>query len=543
MLSAIKSALHIFIKKLSVDTSTTEVCFNQYSSTVIDKVKNQIDMLKSQYPSSLKTDFIPVLKDPGAISELEALQQSYVFTPVDKAAKNIALTCRSFYIHTIINELFENKPNPVYKECTEIMESDAVQIHHKYMESISMPFKSSDFNKLPLIYMTPKFHKNPVKFRFIVASNDCSNKPFSNAISKALKKVRIDRKYACEVSQKFDGVNKYWIIDSSQPIIDCVERLNQKQMTKSITTYDFTNLYTSLPHQDIIKSLSTLITDVFNKRTKKRKADKLAVYVSKKENVIWSNANWVHKPKTSTFYFTKELLIEAIMMQLNSTYFVFGNKVFQQKEGIPMGTDDGPEIANLTLHQQEYEYMNKLQKKNIYRARDLNETTRLIDDITNVNGSNKIGEVAEDIYGNVIKLNKENEGTMSANVLDLTITINQKEKTATTSLFDKRRAFQFTISNYPDMTGNVSNSMAYGIISSQLLRYYKSCSNFDDFLSNVNILTTKLLQQSYIRSKVITKISAFVNKRKLLKYGNNLRVITNEIVKAIPDNVKISGRP
>ena len=282
-MNAIKSALHTFVKNISADTSTSEVCFNQYSSTVIEKVKTQIDILKSRYPSLSKTDFIPVLKDPGAISELESLQQRYVFTPVDKAAKNIALTCRSFYMHTIINELFESGPNPVYKRCTELQESDAVKIHHNYMESIAMPFKSNDFNKLPLIYMTPKFHKNPVKFRFIVASNNCSNKPFSNAISKALKKVRTDRKYACEISQKFDGVNKYWIIDSSQPILDSVERLNQRQMIKSITTFDFTNLYTSLPHKDIIQSLSTLITDVFVKRTKKRKADKLAVYLSKKD--------------------------------------------------------------------------------------------------------------------------------------------------------------------------------------------------------------------------------------------------------------------
>ena len=298
-----------------------------------------------------------------------------------------------------------------------------------------------------------------------------------------------------------------------------------------------------MPHEDIIQSLSTLITDVFVKRTKKRKADKLAVYLSKKDKTIWSKANWVHKPRADTFYFTKELLIESIKMQLKSTFFVFGNKVFQQNTGIPMGTNDGPEIANLTLHQQEYEYMNKIQKKNVYKARHLNETTRLIDDITNINGNNKIGEVAEDIYGSVIKLNKENEGMLSANVLDLAITINQKQKTATTSLFDKRRAFKFTIANYPDITGNVSSSMAYGIISSQLLRYYKSCSKFDDFLSNVNILTTKLLQQSYIRSKVITKISAFVNKRKLVKYGTNLTEVINEIVKAIPENVEISGRP
>ena len=406
-----------------------------------------------------------------------------------------------------------------------------------------MPFKDDDFSKLPLIYMTPKFHKNPVKFRFIVASNDCSNKPLSNAISKSLKRIRIDRKYACEISQKFDGVNKYWIIDSSQPIIDCIVRLNEKQALKSITTFDFTNLYTSLPHNDIMHSLSTMITDVFAKRTKKGKADKLAVYTSKKDNTIWTKANWVYKPKASTFYFTKESLIHSIKMQLDSTYFVFGNKVFQQKEGIPMGTDDGPEIANLTLHQQEYEYMSKLQKQNVYKARHLNETSRLIDDITNCNANNKIGEIAEDIYGNIIKLNKENEGTLSANVLDLSIKIDENTKTATTSLFDKRRAFKFTIANYPDMTGNISNSMAYGIISSQLLRYYKACSNINDFASNVNILTTKLLEQSYTRSKIITKISAFVKKRKLAKYSSNLMEISNIIMKAIPDNVKTIGRP
>ena len=133
-----------------------------------------------------------------------------------------------------------------------------------------------------------------------------------------------------------------------------------------------------------------MITDVFARRNKKGKADKLAVYTSKKDNIIWTKANWVYKPKASTFYFTKESLIHSIKMQLDSTYFVFGNKVFQQKEGIPMGTDDGPEIANLTLHQQEYEYMNKLQKQNVYKARHLNETSRLIDDITNCNAkSNK----------------------------------------------------------------------------------------------------------------------------------------------------------
>ena len=93
-----------------------------------------------------------------------------------------------------------------------------------------MPFDAKKFNSLPRIYMIPKFHKKPVKFRFIVASNNCSSKPLSNAISKALQKVRKDRQYASEKSEKFDGVNKYWIIDSSKPILDCLERLNEKHL-------------------------------------------------------------------------------------------------------------------------------------------------------------------------------------------------------------------------------------------------------------------------------------------------------------------------
>jgi hypothetical protein len=42
---------------------------------------------------------------------------------------------------------------------------------------------------------------------------------------------------------------------------------------------------------------------------------------------------------------------------------------------------------------------------------------------------------------------------------------------------------------------------------------------------------------------IITKISAFVKKRKLAKYGSNMMEISAIIMKAIPDNVKIIGRP
>ena len=39
------------------------------------------------------------------IDELNQLQEKYVFVPTDKAANNISVICKQFYIKTMLNEL------------------------------------------------------------------------------------------------------------------------------------------------------------------------------------------------------------------------------------------------------------------------------------------------------------------------------------------------------------------------------------------------------------------------------------------------------
>ena len=125
----------------------------------------------------------------------------------------------------------------------------------------------------------------------------------------------------------------------------------------------------------------------------------------------------------------------------------------------------------------------------------------------------------------------------------MSVTVNTDDKTASTSLFDKRRDFNFTISNFPDVTGNISDSMAYGIIASQLQRYHKACSLFSDFADNVNLLVSKLLQQSYNKDKIITKIVSFINKNPMPKYGLSKDNITSTIIEHLPSNITVAGRP
>ena len=59
---------------------------------------------------------------------------------------------------------------------------------------------------------------------------------------------------------------------------------------------------------------------------------------------------------------TKQECADLIKYIINNAYFSFGNRVFRQTVGIPMGTDPAPYIANLYLHHYESKWMEKLAK-------------------------------------------------------------------------------------------------------------------------------------------------------------------------------------
>ena len=127
----------------------------------------------------------------------------------------------------------------------------------------------TSFNKLPLIYMVPKFHKDPIQFRFIVASKKCSTTPLSSAIGKALSEILKQRKFYCAKLERYDGINRYWVIESNQAVLNCIDSLNSTKSSQSVTTYDFSNLYTALPHDEILQCVLEMIGEVFKYRNKK----------------------------------------------------------------------------------------------------------------------------------------------------------------------------------------------------------------------------------------------------------------------------------
>jgi hypothetical protein len=124
-------------------------------------------------------------------------------------------------------------------------------------------------------------------------------------------------------------------------------------------------------------------------------------------------------------------------------YVVFGNWIFRQSVGIPVGTTCVPLLADLFLYSYEAEFVQRLLRDgNRGLAVSFNHTFGYIDDVVSINNHN-----FHMIYLDELKMKDTTESDKSASYLD--ILLNDSNGRLTTSLHDKRDDFDFAIVNFP----------------------------------------------------------------------------------------------
>ena len=101
------------------------------------------------------------------------------------------------------------------------------------------------------------------------------------------------------------------------------------------------------------------------------------------------------------------------------------------------------------------------------------------------------------------------------------------------SIFDKRDHFDFEIVNFPYLDSCIPRKPALGIFLSQLIRYSRICSHFDDFSKRTLTLSKRLQNQGYKAYELRKLIVRFFNERGNLieKYGE--RSINHFIAKTL----------
>ena len=107
----------------------------------------------------------------------KCFKKSYVLCPVDKAVNNIVVMCKKYYLENIENEL--NKTD-IYVPCDK--SKDALMKSHVEFCQFYCIEVEKQAQKLPILYMMPKFHKNPVGYRYIASSVNTSLKSLSKLL-------------------------------------------------------------------------------------------------------------------------------------------------------------------------------------------------------------------------------------------------------------------------------------------------------------------------------------------------------------------------
>lgn len=358
--------------------------------------------------------------------QITKIQENFVITPIDKANNNFAFICKKFYCDTLNNEIQNSQTYNIQTIPLKVIQKRIIAFSKRLNFNL-------DLIKFPFLFCTPKMHKSPLKFRFITNSRFCFNN-------------KINKKFQSYLKIIFSEIKKEenWIINNSF----CISEFLKTNKCTTINTFDFENLFTSIP----LNSLKKVLIFYFNKYQ----------FLFNFEVDFWNT------------------LIDFCIF---NNYVLNGNKICLQTVGIPQGTNFSNLLADLFLHFYESNY----NFNNSFKA------FRYIDDLCVLDFSN-FENIASQVYPSELSLKKTNLSNTECNFLDLHIKIENEENYI--DLYDKRNEFTFNTIFLSNWLSNISVKIHKNILISQIKRIYKYC-NKKYIDKNLNRLVSVCLKNKY----------------------------------------------
>ena len=511
----IEAAIIHCIEIMATRKKINQVDLLPWKNKICEKIKYKVDTLKNIIKTPSAKSCLNNNEVKAYLSELHA---KYVIVPIDKAANNISIICKKFYIECLLDEVgILNNPSPTYSIVTDKTSAQVIYDNIEYSERLGFEIEEEREKSLPIIYWLPKFHKNPIATRCIVASKSCSTKQIAQSVSHCFKVILNQIENFHHKNQFYTQYKKFWVVKNSMQIISDMDNINKRKKAKSISTFDFATLYTKIPHKQLIESICDAIDFAFKGGNKKYLA-----YTGK--NAFWTT----NKEKQ---HFTQTTLKVAVKHLILSCYFVIGNMLFIQTIGMPMGIDPAPFWANIYLYTYESKYItnltkNNASKENKIRAKKFHATSRFIDDLCPLNDGGEFAKSHKEIYSKEMELKKEHEG-QHATFLELDVTVT--DKIFVYKLFDKRDDFPFSIVKMPFLSSNIPYNIFYNTILSEILRIARCSLLYPDFLTKSRELCCRMKRQG--AEIIFSKCSLlrFMEKHSLtfMKYNVPFRIIVD----------------
>jgi hypothetical protein len=284
----------------------------------------------------------PLLNKETIKNEITHLQENFVFAPIDKSACNMAMICKRFYVSVFREELLGNADKKEEERTDTIIDTDPkTRVEQLIEQQKHLGFDIAEEHKnLARIYWTAKMHKTPPGYRFIASSSKCVTKNISHTIGFCLKTIMKTLQKKDDYNYRNKGYRRFWVVNSSDETIDMINRFQdfRKNKINNVNTYDFTTLYTMIDHTSLKAVLKRVIKEGFAASGKDIKF------------LVAGGRRWAKERGKGKHTFDEEEVSALVNFLVDNIYVEYGDQVFRQSIGIPMGTDCAPFLANLYLY-------------------------------------------------------------------------------------------------------------------------------------------------------------------------------------------------
>ena len=479
IVKSVEKFIEIMSRKYRIPQAEFKVWFDK----VIQILSNRLSRFNGE-----RGERKSILVDLEVKEYLKNFHDKYIVAPADKAAGNFVIICKKLYVTIMMNELgidanYIAVGNMTYAPYARTGE-EIIDEHIKFsLDHFDITVKEKD-KVIPKLFWIPKLHKTPFKSRFIAGASKCSSKELSVLVNETLKVVREYFQKYCNAIQNNSGVNMFWSIKSSNEFLDRIDNVK----ASCIKVFDFSTLYTSLELDLVENAIDKIIDIVYNDRYK---------YICTKGDKSFFST----KAYAGFHNVTASKLKLAVKFILNNTYVTFSNKIFKQVQGIPMGGNCSPLLADLFLCFCEYTFMsNLLKEKKFGLAKKLSNISRYIDDIAVVDYK-WFERWLSIIYPDSLVANRSGESDTCVEYLDIKVNIN--EGNIVTDVFHKVDNFNFEVALYTNVNSNIPYNLGLNVFAGQVLRFGRICSNSNNFIKRIKKLLDVMLKQGYDKDKLI----------------------------------------
>ena len=145
-----------------------------------------------------------------------------------------------------------------------------------------------------------------------------------------------------------------WILKNSTNLLSSLDHLGVHRAT-SIQTFDFSTLYTSIPH-DLLKSfMNNIIKNTFKHRNRATRY----THIKNGRNKSYFTSD----PLNGDNKYTANDICKMVEFLVDNIHVRFVGQLFRQMVGIPMGTNCAPLLADLLFYSYENEFLDKFIKE------------------------------------------------------------------------------------------------------------------------------------------------------------------------------------